>query len=197
MNKFHLILILIFLIFILPLNTSAQPEVTDTLKICNDQCVELKVKKKSGYTYNWKAFGTFIDSDQPKIEVCPEKAKNLYYVEVFDKNGTHIQTHTFYIFTEVPEITLTPENLCILDNQEITIRVKEEFKSYKWSNGVTGREIKVNKPQKLILEVVTFSGCNGKLDLTITQQKGEEIKKYLKEQGFYSTPIKVLKKKKN
>lgn len=173
----------------------SQKEYFSDIRICDGDCIEIGVKKNRKLSYEWNAFGKNINSHQSKLEVCPAKLKNLYYLKVFDKKGTLVEMHKFRINIIKPEIEVTPEYLCILDDKPITIKLVESYDQVKWSNGSTQDSISTNKPGPLAVTVTTKEGCMVTRSLSVTRKRSSDIQKKLEDKGFYSMPIEIKKKK--
>jgi len=173
-----------------------QEEIVETIYQCEGECIKIGIKKKKGYRYEWKAFGMDLKSEKSKIKVCPEKPKNLYYVHVYNKEGKHFQTHNYKINVIKSNITILPKGLCILDRKPLNIEVKEDYKKYKWSNGMKGKKITIDKPQVLFVKVEDDKGCKFEKKIEIVERDSNEIKKKLEKSGFYGVPIQTGGKKK-
>ena len=190
-------MLFIFLLFILNIeNVHCQEEFEETIEVCKSECIEIGIKKKRGYRYEWKAFGENLKSELSTIKVCPEKLRNLYYVNVYNKKNLHLSTYSYKVNTRKSELTIIPKYICILDNKPIDISVKENFENYTWSNGMTTKDITVNQPQKLTIQVEDKFGCKLEKHLEVKQKSSKEIENFFKEKGFYSMPIDGVKKKK-
>ena len=174
----------------------AQTETVDTMYVCKNQCVEIGIKKKRGFTYQWKAFGEKINSSAAKVEVCPKKLKNLYYVDVFNKKGENTHTYTYKIFQkEAERISIQPSSPCVTKGGSTEIKVVQNFGHYEWSNGMKSQSITVDKPQKLSVMVKDKFGCELKEEVVVSLKKASDIKKYFDDKGFYGIPIQIEKKK--
>ena len=190
----------ILIVFLFIISTAeigfCQTEIVETINQCEGDCIKIGIKKKKGYRYEWKAFGEDLKSDKSKIKVCPKKSKNLYYVHVYNKQGEHISTHNYKVNLVSNKISILPIDLCILDGKPLNIVVEEDYKKYKWSNGMKGKKITVDKPQVLSVKVVDEKGCKLEKEIVIRESDSKDIEKKLKENGFYGIPVQFKGKKK-
>lgn len=178
------------------ISTHAQSEIIDTVFVCKNTCTKIGVKSKKGYTYDWRAFGRNIESNNSKIEICPKKTNDLYYAKIYDKNNELLVTRMYKIFLREKEINIIPENPCVAEKTKLELEVVENFKKYLWSNGKKGKKISVSDRNSISVKVQDEDGCYHEKNISITIQSNKDIEKELLDAGFISFPVKIKSKKK-
>lgn len=125
--------------------------------ICRGESLELSLQNKY-YTYRWSTGET-----TPTITA---RRGGIYTAIVTSVNGcigrASIEIDEYK--TEKPVIELIGDNpFC--EGDSILLKVKQNYASYKWSNGETDPEIVIKKPVSIYVTVLDSNGCSSSSDI--------------------------------
>ncbi len=141
---------------------------------CPHELVKLgeNYSRNPDYSYSWNP-GTYLNDFKIRNPLCLPDSSIEYIVTIKDVKNCCIMYDTIMVNvfkTKKPAITANPEYLC---NNHITLSASTGFVSYKWSNGMTGRQIVIQNPGVYKVTVTDINGCE--TDTTITIQSIKQL----------------------
>lgn len=128
----------------------------DDSKICPGETLSLEATP--GYfNYKWMPDSFMQNAATPKPTIKPLKT-TLYRVQAEERPGCMVSDSVWVVVSEVPPFSLGPDfSICIGESR--MLNGPDSFAAYKWSTGVTTRDIEVNQPGTYFLEALSVDGC--------------------------------------
>jgi hypothetical protein len=157
-------------------------EIEETEPMCAGGCQRIGINPEDYCFYQWQPHPELTNIDWPEQKVCPEET-TVFYLNVVDANG---QSQVLNFKVEVKAADITPNPSIICPGQSVTLTVAGNNQSYKWYNGDTSPQIKVDQAGNYGVTVVDAEGCVRKgIANVLSASNPENIKKYFIANGFY------------
>jgi hypothetical protein len=159
-------------------------KIEETKPICAGECQRIGIDPNDYCSYQWQPHPELTNIDWPEQKVCPEET-TVFYLNVVDANG---QSQVLNFKVEVKAADITPNPSIICSGQSVTLTVAGNNQSYKWYNGDSAPQIKVDQAGNYGVTVVDAEGCVRKGTANVLSASNpENIKKYFIANGFSYT----------
>ncbi len=141
-------------------NQAPLPSIDGEELICRGDTVTLNAEAPEYTGYAWS-------TGDSGSAIFVTTAGN-YELTVTDVNGC-IGSNSFSTSIKELPIPVVDGNPEFCEGQTTTLRSREAFTSYQWSNGENTPEITISTPGEYILTVVDDDGCRGQQNIVITE----------------------------
>ncbi len=143
------------------IRTSLAPKLnpSGTVTLCPGDSVELDAGGEYE-TYRW--------SNNQTARTIRVTAAGSYWVDVTAAGGCFGRSDTVRVITgETPYPTITPSgSVTICHGESVTLTAADGYLAYRWSNGDTTRETRIEMGGVYFVDVTDINGCTGRSSIT-------------------------------